>query len=98
MMEKDWQCPNCKATYTENETTTAMAICEKCSNETDQHFCEWIGKDSLLDNKEEVGGIGNYYGGLHITKYREKYYWIIEDHSTEFHNVCLLYTSPSPRD
>ena len=32
---------------------------------------------------KSIGTIGNYYGGLHVTKKDGKYYWIIQDWSTE---------------
>lgn len=43
-------------------------------------------------NKDEnkilsIGKIGNYYGGLYIKKENNKFYWIIENHDTEFNNT-----------
>jgi len=35
-------------------------------------------------NYKAVGGIRNYYGGLFIMENEGKYYWLIEDVSTEF--------------
>lgn len=35
-------------------------------------------------NYKAVGVIGNYYGGLFIMENEGKYYWLIEDVSTEF--------------
>jgi hypothetical protein len=35
-------------------------------------------------NYKAVGEIGNYYGGLFIMENEGKYYWLIEDVSTEF--------------
>lgn len=35
-------------------------------------------------NYKAVGAIGNYYGGLFIMENEGKYYWLIEDVSTEF--------------
>ena len=32
---------------------------------------------------KSIGTIRNYYGGLHVTKKDGKYYWIIQDYSTE---------------
>ena len=29
-----------------------------------------------------IGEIGNYYGGLTVTKYNGKYYWLIENYDT----------------
>jgi hypothetical protein len=34
-----------------------------------------------------VGEIGNYYGGLYIAQYDNKYYWIIENYDTSFKNI-----------
>ena len=31
-----------------------------------------------------IGKIGNYYGGLYIIEHDGKYYWIIENHDTDF--------------
>ena len=33
---------------------------------------------------KNIGYIGNYYGGLKTQEVDGKYYWIIEDHSTDF--------------
>ena len=35
-------------------------------------------------NYKAVGEISNYYGGLFIMENEGKYYWLIEDVSTEF--------------
>lgn len=37
--------------------------------------------------KTRIGTIGNYYGNLYITKYNAKFYWIIENHSTDFNRI-----------
>jgi hypothetical protein len=42
--------------------------------------------DTTVHHKE-VGGISNYYGGLHIMQKGNKFYWLIEDHSTNFDNM-----------
>ena len=34
-----------------------------------------------------IKGIGNFYGGLTIKEEEGKYYWIIEDHSTNFFDI-----------
>ena len=34
-----------------------------------------------------VGKIGNYYGGLNITTFDNKFYWIIENYDTDFNNL-----------
>lgn len=34
-----------------------------------------------------IGNIGNYYGDLYIMQYKDKYYWIIEDHSSDFQDL-----------
>ena len=34
--------------------------------------------------RTQIGLIGNYYGGLHVMEIDDKYYWIIENHSTDF--------------
>ena len=31
-----------------------------------------------------IGNIGNYYGGLHIAKDDDKFYWLIENYDTDF--------------
>ena len=31
-------------------------------------------------NEREIGGIGNYYGGLSVLMAEGKYYWGIENH------------------
>lgn len=36
---------------------------------------------------KRIGHIGNYYGGLHIKEKNGKYYWIIENHDTNFDNI-----------
>jgi hypothetical protein len=30
--------------------------------------------------EREIGNIGNYYGGLHIKKVNDKFYWSIENY------------------
>lgn len=37
--------------------------------------------------KIQIGEIGNYYGGLFITQYDSKYYWIIENYNTDFTDI-----------
>ncbi len=32
---------------------------------------------------KEVGNIGNYYGGLNVGKHNGKYYWCIENYTTD---------------
>ena len=36
---------------------------------------------------KKINEIGNYYGGLMITEIDEKYYWIIQNHDTDFSDV-----------
>ncbi len=36
---------------------------------------------------KSIGAIGNYYGGLYITKYNDKFYWIIENYDTNFNDI-----------
>jgi len=33
---------------------------------------------------KKIGDINNYYGGLWIQEVSGKYYWIIENHETDF--------------
>ncbi|MFE3849498.1 hypothetical protein ACFX5D_16195 [Flavobacterium sp. LB3P45] len=33
---------------------------------------------------KKIKNIGNYYGGLWIQEFENKYYWIIENHDTDF--------------
>jgi hypothetical protein len=33
-----------------------------------------------MQEKTQIGNIGNYYGGLYIKESNDKYYWSIEDH------------------
>ncbi len=40
-------------------------------------------------NYQEIGGIGNYYGGLFILQHEKKYYWLIENYDTDLD--CLSY-------
>ena len=35
----------------------------------------------------QTGAIGNYYGGLYITKHNDKYYWLIENYNTDFQDI-----------
>ena len=35
----------------------------------------------VLKSSIRIGEIGNYYGGLHVSKYEDKFYWCIENHS-----------------
>ena len=37
--------------------------------------------------RTEIRGIGNYYGGLWIAECKGNYYWIIENHSTDFNDI-----------
>jgi hypothetical protein len=37
--------------------------------------------DWYQSKKEDVGGIGNYYGGLSIAKVDGKFYWSIENYN-----------------
>ena len=37
--------------------------------------------------KQQVGTIGNYYGGLWIAKQGDKYYWCIENWNTDLDDV-----------
>tara|TARA_R110002020_G_scaffold475890_1_gene713745 strand:- start:18544 stop:18675 length:132 start_codon:yes stop_codon:yes gene_type:complete len=32
------------------------------------------------ENNRDIGGIGNYYGGLSVNKQGEKFYWGIENY------------------
>ena len=43
--------------------------------------------EKIKFNIKEVGLIGNYYGGLNIMQHEGKYYWIIENHNTDFNNL-----------
>ena len=36
---------------------------------------------------KNIGSIGNYYGGLYVKEENGKFYWIIEDHDTDFDNI-----------
>ena len=36
---------------------------------------------------ENIGRIGNYYGGLHVKKVGDKYFWIIENYDTDFEDI-----------
>jgi hypothetical protein len=35
----------------------------------------------------KIGGIGNYYGGLHIMEHDGRYFWLIENYDTEFSDL-----------
>ena len=37
--------------------------------------------------QKSIGTIGNYYGGLHVREKEGKYYWVIQDWSTELENL-----------
>ena len=37
--------------------------------------------------KKQIGSISNYYGGLYIMKNDKKYYWLIENYSTDFDSL-----------
>jgi hypothetical protein len=39
-----------------------------------------------MENKS-IGTVGNYYGGLHVMEKDSKYYWVIEDYSTDFKDL-----------
>lgn len=34
-----------------------------------------------------IESIGNYYGGLNIAKYQDKYYWVIENHDSDLDDI-----------
>ena len=38
---------------------------------------------------KRIGGYGlsNYYGGLYVTEHCGMYYWVIENHDTDFDNI-----------
>ena len=38
-------------------------------------------------NQDNIGRIGNYYGGLHVCKNEGKFYWIIENYDTDFEEI-----------
>lgn len=38
---------------------------------------------------QEIGNIGNYYGGLNVKKENDKFYWIIENYNTDFNDISL---------
>lgn len=35
-----------------------------------------------------IGNIKNFYGGLYVMKHEGKYYWIIEDHDTDWDDLA----------
>lgn len=43
-----------------------------------------MGWDRENIKSECIGEIGNHYGGLHIQKVDNKFYWIIENYDTDF--------------
>jgi hypothetical protein len=36
---------------------------------------------------DRIGTVCNYYGGLYIMEKDGKYYWVIENHSTDFEDL-----------
>ena len=41
-----------------------------------------------MENKYyAIGTICNYYGGLYVMQKDGKYYWLIENYSTDFNNI-----------
>lgn len=40
-----------------------------------------------MEEIQEIGEIGNYYGGLSVTQRNGKYYWIIENYDTDFSQI-----------
>ena len=34
-----------------------------------------------------IGTVCNYYGGLYVMEKDGKYYWVIENHSTDFSDI-----------
>lgn len=36
---------------------------------------------------KSIGTVRNYYGGLFTMEKNGKYYWVIENHSTDFENL-----------
>lgn len=40
-----------------------------------------------MKTQTEIGPIGNYYGGLHLMKQDNKYYWVIENYDTDMDDV-----------
>lgn len=36
---------------------------------------------------QDIGYIGNYYGGLFVKKENDKFYWIIENYDTDFDDI-----------
>ena len=37
--------------------------------------------------QKSIGTVGNYYGGLHVMEKDGKYYWVIENYSTDFSDL-----------
>ena len=42
---------------------------------------------NMSKERLKIGGIGNYYGALNITKIEGKYYWCIENFNTDFDDL-----------
>jgi hypothetical protein len=40
-----------------------------------------------ITDRQEIGRIGNYYGGLNVAKIGNEYGWLIENWDTEFNEV-----------
>lgn len=38
-------------------------------------------------NHKRIGVMGNCYGGLRVMENEGKYYWLIEDHDTDFNDL-----------
>ena len=55
---------------------------------------------TLVDSNENLW-VGTWFGGINLLNLNEKNYQFVYDSKSEinlFSNICLLYTSPSPRD
>lgn len=42
-----------------------------------------MGNNEIQNNLTQIGEIGNYYGGLLVSKDETGYYWVIENYDTD---------------
>jgi len=40
----------------------------------------------MKENLKYIKGPGNYYGGIYVTEFEGKFYWLIENYDTDFEN------------
>ena len=51
------------------------------------HVADKMSETNSKFNFKSIGEIGNYYGGLFIMEHEGRYYWLIDDHDTDFEDL-----------